>query len=70
MSNVINLSCITNLDLPADRILEAVAGKLNKVVLMGYDKDGKEYFASSIADGADVVWLAERMKKQLLEMNE
>ena len=70
MSNVINLSCITNLDLPADRILEGVVGRVNKVVLMGYDKDGKEYFASSIADGADVVWLAERMKKQLLEMNE
>lgn len=33
---------------------------------IGYDADGAEYFASSIADGADVLWLLERLKQQLL----
>jgi|GEM_PF-2705635 len=58
---------ITKLDLPADQILGAAqeAG-LRCVVVLGYDADGAEYFASSIADGADVLWLLERLKQQLL----
>jgi len=38
------------------------------VVIMGWDKDGEEYFASSYADGGTVLWLAERMKKLLMEV--
>jgi len=66
MGEVIILDMVTRLDLPADRILESAVGKLDKVVIMGYDKDGNEYFASSFADGGDVLWLTERMKKALL----
>lgn len=68
MGDVHILNCISRLDLPADRILEQAIGKLDKVVLIGYDKDGAEYFASSIADGGTVLWLTERMKQKLLEM--
>ena len=68
MSNVVNLNVLTTLDIPADRVIEATMGKLKRVVILGYDNDGEEYFASSIADGADVVWLMERMKKKLLEI--
>lgn len=68
MGEVVNLECITRLDLPPDRILESAMGKLAGVVIIGYDKDGAEYFASSIADGADVLWLMERSKKKLLEI--
>jgi len=68
--NVINLNCISRLDLPADRVLESAIEKLDKVVLIGYDKEGKEYFASSIADGGEVLWLMERMKKALLNVGE
>lgn len=58
---------ITKLDLPTDQIIGAAqeAG-LRCVVVLGYDADGAEYFASSIADGADVLWLLERLKQQLL----
>lgn len=70
MTNVVNLNCISRLDLPADRVLEAAIEKLDKVVLIGYDKEGKEYFASSIADGGEVLWLMERMKKALLNVGE
>jgi len=70
MGDVVILDCNTKLDLPADRILENTIGKLDKVVIMGYDKDGQEYFASSVADGGEVIWLLEKMKKALLEVGE
>ena len=41
---------------------------LDGVVIMGYTTDGEEYFASTYADGSTVLWLAERMKKMLLEV--
>lgn len=71
MSNVVNLPCISRLDLPADRILDAAkAAELEGVVVIGYHKDGSEYFASSYADGSIPVWLMERSKKKLLEIGE
>ena len=66
--NVIPLGGITRLDLPADRILESAKGKMQGVVLLGFDDDGDLYFASSYADGGDVVWLLEMAKKKLLEV--
>ena len=68
-SNVIPLGCITKLDLPVDRVLEAAKGKMNGVVLLGYDNNNEFYFASTYADGGDVLWLLENAKKQLLEVN-
>lgn len=69
MSNVIPIGCITSLDLPVDRILDEAKGKgLTGVVLLGMLEDGGQYFASSIADGGDILWLLEMCKKQLLEM--
>lgn len=67
--NVVNLNNITKLDLPADRILESAIGELETAIVIGYDKEGKEYFASSVADGGTVVWLIERLKKMLLEVH-
>jgi hypothetical protein len=67
MSNVVNLSTITTLDIPPERVLNAaLEADLSEVVIMGRDRDGNEYFASSIADGGDVVWLAERIKLKLI----
>lgn len=67
MSDVVNFPGATRLDLPAERILKAALDHdIDKVVVLGWTKDGEEYFASSIADGADVVWLMERLKLQLL----
>lgn len=67
MSNVVRLPCITSLDLEADVILDEAMGELKQVVIMGYDKDGNEYFASSVSDGGTVMWLMERVKRMLLE---
>lgn len=68
MGKVIRYSGITKLDLSPDQILEDALDldQLEGVVIMGYLKNGKEYFASSYADGGTVLWLAERMKLKLL----
>jgi hypothetical protein len=67
MSNVILFNGITKLDLNPDLVLESAKGTLQGFVIVGYDKDGQEYFASTYADGGDVLWLLERMKLKLLE---
>lgn len=58
---------ITRLDLPPDRILEQAAGKLQGVIIIGYDIDGNFYAASSYADGGNAMWLLEVCKKRILE---
>lgn len=66
-AQVIRWRGITRHDLPVERILEAAGGAdLRVAVVIGYDADGDEYFASSVSDGADVLWLLERLKLQLL----
>jgi hypothetical protein len=70
MSNVTPLGCITRLDLPADRILDAAKGKLESIVIAAFDSDGNEYFASSVADGGTALWLIERFKKRLFEIGD
>ncbi len=67
---IVNWSGITKLDMPPDRILEAAKDKLEGVVILGFTKDGDEYFASSYADGGEMLWLLERAKKALLSMPE
>jgi len=64
--NVVRLPVVTTLDTPTDVILDgAKAHGLQDCVVVGWDKDGKFYFASSVADGGDVLWLFEHAKKQL-----
>jgi len=69
MSKVIKFTGITKLDLPVDRVLDAAKETLEGVVIMGWTTDGEEYFASTYADGSTVLWLVERMKKMLLEVD-
>lgn len=58
---------ITKLDLPADRILEQAVGKLQGVIVIGFDHEGEFYGASSYADGGNAIWLLEVCKKRILE---
>jgi len=67
MSKIIPFTGITRLDLDPDIILENNKGQFEGVVLMGWNKDGEEVFASTYADGGTVLWLLERMKLRLLE---
>ena len=70
MPKVIPLNNLTRLDLPVDRVLESAKSELTGVVILGYDKEGDEYFASTYADGGDVLWLLERCKKSLLDQSD
>lgn len=64
------LGGVTKLDMPCDQILLGAMGKLETVIIIGYDKDGEQYFASSAADGGTCIWLLEKFKKALLEVGE
>lgn len=69
--NVVILPVITRLNLPVDRILKAaLAENLSEVVVCGFDAEGKEYFASSQASGADVLWHLERTKHNLMRVTD
>jgi hypothetical protein len=66
--NVVILPVITRLDVPAQRVLdEAAKAGLTEIVILGYDGDGEEYFASNMADGGDIIWHLERAKLKLLQ---
>ncbi len=66
-AQIVRFRGITKLDIDASQVLrEALGADLECAVVLGYDPDGGEYFASSMADGADVLWLLERLKAQLL----
>ena len=67
MGEVVELSQITRLDLPVERVAQAAdEANLESCVVIGYDKDGDFYFASSIADGPNVLWLLEQARLRLL----
>lgn len=69
MENVVDFPGITTLDHPPERILQKAAeAGLTDVVILGYDKDGEEWFASSVSNGAEVLWLLERLKLELLRL--
>ena len=70
MGEVVDLPVITTLDVDPDRIIQKAIGQMRRVVIIGIDKDGDEYFASSVADGGTVLWDLERAKMRLLRMPE
>lgn len=68
-SNVVVLPVATRLDLPPERILNAALARgLSEVVIVGFDNDGEEYFASSKSDGGDVLWHLQRAAHKLLKI--
>lgn len=68
MAEIVDLDVVTRLDVPAERILKkALERGMESVVVVGYDKDGNEYFASSVADGGTVLWLLERCRWKLMK---
>ena len=61
----------TTLDVPCERLLSAaLESTLQRVIIIGTDADGQFYFASSMADGGDVLWWIEIAKKKLMEIAE
>jgi hypothetical protein len=69
MGKVIPFTGITRLDIPIDRVLEAAKEELTDVVIIGYDHNGEYYFATSLADGGDLLWLLEKCKQKLMDVD-
>ena len=67
MGKIIPIRGVTKLYIPPDRILEAAKGQMEGVVIIGFDKDGEVYAASSYADGGTVMWLLEACKTKMME---
>jgi hypothetical protein len=68
MGEVVYPDIPTSLDIPVERVLDGASeSDLEVVVVLGYTKDGMEFFSSSVADGGTVLWLLERAKKELIE---
>lgn len=58
---------MTNEDVPVAKVLAgAEMANLDEVVIIGYNKDGGFYFASSKASGPEILWSLEYAKKKLL----
>lgn len=68
MDNVIPLGNVIKLDKPVDYVLEETKGKLDSCVIMGFNEHDELYFAASMADGGDVLWLIEQCKLALLQV--
>jgi len=67
-AEVIEVTGISKLDLPPERILaRAAEAGLTEVVIIGFTEDGGEWFASSLASGPEVLWHLERAKFRLLQ---
>lgn len=68
MGDVIELPVVTKLDLPPERVIARAADAgLEGVVIIGW-RNGDFYFASSYADGGEVIFLCEMAKKKLLDI--
>jgi len=70
-ADVVELGVKTRLDIPPERVLtKALEVGMTEVVICGFDADGNEYFASSQADGGDVLWHMERAKWRLMQVTD
>lgn len=65
-SNIIGFTGTTVIDIPPDKILDGAKGRLNEVLVLGWDKEDNLYAASSTSDIPEVIFLIERAKDFLL----
>ncbi len=62
------IGCKETDDINPNQILAKAFEELEEVVISGIDKEGEYYFASSVSDGKDILWLLEKCKQMLLEI--
>lgn len=68
MSNVVDFTGSTTPDYSPERVLDQLKEcNLEGFALVGYTKDGEEFFCTTYADIQKVNWLLDRYKKALLE---
>lgn len=67
-TNVIEFPKETLNDVPAQQVIEsAVAAELDEVIVIGWDKNGESYFASSQGSLAEIILDLEICKKALMD---
>lgn len=65
---LVNLESVMDSD--PDEVIKNSLGRLDTVMIVGYDKDGEYFFASSSADGGICMWLLEQAKRSLFDAAE
>lgn len=69
MAEVIELDCVTRLDIPVERVVEGIpVEELKAIVIVAEMNDGDFYFASNKASGPEVLWLLEEGKYNLMRI--
>lgn len=58
MGDVVKLDCVTKLPIDPDDVLDGAKGRLDYVLLLGWDKDGRMYTASSEGQMERAVYIA------------
>lgn len=70
-ASVVRFPGVTKLNTDPQQVLSfAMDDKVSSAVVIGWDADGDFYFASSLADGAEVLWLLKLAEKRLLEIGD
>lgn len=67
-ADILKFIGVSLLDSDPDRVLDEWKGRLQGFVLCGWNQDGEMIYASTYADGGTALWLLEKMKKALLEV--
>lgn len=70
-AQILNFDGVTRHDIPASQVLDAAKNAdLSPCIVLGFTESGEFYFAGSMADGGDAMWLMEQAKYQLLKQLE
>ena len=68
MTNVVKLNTISTLPNSTEDVLNgALEADLEDVIVIGRTKNDFHFFASTSADGGDILWLMEQAKMRLLQ---
>ena len=67
MDKVVKFTGLTTLGIPADQVLEGAIGKLDSVIILGYDKEDQSYFAATTSHLGEILLIMERFKQSILE---
>lgn len=69
--NVVVLDMVTRIDIPAERVLNgALKANLESAFVLGYERDGELYTASSVAAGPELLWMLKLAEKRLLAIGD
>jgi hypothetical protein len=66
MADIHVLNMQTTLDIPVKRVKAGAKRNCEKCVVIGIDKQGKPYYASSFSDTKEMLYMVEKFKIDLL----